>query len=574
VPSPLSYSRRRRQQQADCDITLSGEVNWHDLSRWLTCVCIVTFNLERGQSIEKLYPSKSQLDEFDLRAVGFLAFPDSNTGCMGDHEFFFRFRAHPAVGPRHASAPSTATYYFGTVYFRQVPDPTSRRGYLQKSLVIISTQPHVGLYAPLANVLATVYFMDGQTAVEAACRDVCAWPAPSPGNLYSLPILDLVFEVLLPVSASSPDDVQGLAKPGTEPLVASLHAINLYICLKPILPHLHLLWELMLTAEPLLVVSPSPVICSKVVLALLSIVSPLVYSGDYRPYFTIHCPESRDFFDKRKPAPPCILGVTNPVFEQALAHWPHVLRVGRVLSRTRKPSATSGSDVTPAPMSTVRLPSSKLPAQGLSSEYKSMLDADKDFLRHFLKPTTSSADVVADINRQNNFIRTYFSQLTHSFLIPLEQYITRLMPLKKDILATKPVPKLPDFHARNFLLSLQASLPQLQRLRKGNWAGLYGRFLKSTNFGGWLRQRQSEANSLFLKLYLEIVVETDLDPWIKGASEVEVVNLLMRIREALQRALSLNVVPPAVMADIQTQLTKIMQSLPDDLQRSLNMHRA
>jgi len=75
---------------------------------------------------------------------------------------------------------------------------------------------------------------------------------------------------------------------------------------------------------------------------------------------------------------------------------------------------------------------------------------------------------------QNNFIRTYFSQLTHSFLIPLEQYITRLMPLKKDILATKPVPKLPDFHARNFLLSLQASLPQLQRLRKGNWAGLYG----------------------------------------------------------------------------------------------------
>ena len=52
------------------------------------------------------------------------------------------------------------------------------------------------------------------------------------------------------------------------------------------------------------------------------------YSGDFRPYFTIHDSDFRNYVNKAKPPANVILGVTNPFFVKALEHWPHTLRVG------------------------------------------------------------------------------------------------------------------------------------------------------------------------------------------------------------------------------------------------------
>jgi len=93
--------------------------------------------------------------------------------------------------------------------------------------------------------------------------------------------------------------------------------INLYRIFKGNkLPYLWKLWELVLTNQPIMVVSDLPSECSETVLGLLSTICPLEYQTDYKPYFTIYDPEYReiqDLYDK-KIAKCAIIGVTNPLF--------------------------------------------------------------------------------------------------------------------------------------------------------------------------------------------------------------------------------------------------------------------
>lgn len=45
-------------------------------------------------------------------------------------------------------------------------------------------------------------------------------------------------------------------------------------------------WELALTNQPFMLVGDSPAICGQAIFAILSLISPLEYIGDFRPYFT------------------------------------------------------------------------------------------------------------------------------------------------------------------------------------------------------------------------------------------------------------------------------------------------
>ncbi len=66
---------------------------WDRFSAWVHGVCVVTFDLELGQAIENVYPGASvRLSEADKTNICYLAFPDSNSGVMGDSQFHFRVR--------------------------------------------------------------------------------------------------------------------------------------------------------------------------------------------------------------------------------------------------------------------------------------------------------------------------------------------------------------------------------------------------------------------------------------------------------------------------------------------------
>ena len=103
-----------------------------------------------------------------------------------------------------------------------------------------------------------------------------------------------------------------------------------------VLGNLWCLWELALTGQPLLVIGSSAEECSHAVLGIMSLISPITYHGDFRPYFTIYDDDFKHFCNlhDRDMLPPLILGVTNPFFLKVMPKFPHIMIISNENSTT------------------------------------------------------------------------------------------------------------------------------------------------------------------------------------------------------------------------------------------------
>ncbi|XP_064604791.1 LOW QUALITY PROTEIN: protein DENND6A-like [Liolophura sinensis] len=528
---------------------------WDRFSNWLHCVCVVTFDLELGQAMELVYPGHVKLTEKEKMNICYLSFPDSNSGCMGDTQFHFRIRQCPG---RKQTISAHAQYnrdcpvslqcdnasYYGYVFFRQTKDKSIRRGYFQKSVVLISKLPFVALFSKLVSIIAPEYFANGEPSLEAACHDIDQWQAPTPGDTINLPIFGRVLQPIVPAHTILP----------------TLHEVDIFSAFRPILPHIQMLWELVITGEPIAVMAASPSVTSAAVQALVSLISPLKFCSDYRPYFTIHDSEFKEYTTKTQAPPPVILGVTNPFFAKTLQHWPHIIRIGEM-------------GVQSSPKSFNKLKKGGLGLKTLDSKpgvytrYRPFLVRDKVFLKKIVKGTQTNRPTEA----QNAYLRRYFLELTQSFIIPLERHISTLMPLQRTISPHKSPPQLRPFDPDEFLRTVEHSGPQLTTGVKGDWEGLYRKFFRSHNFEGWFYRRQHEVNQKLQLVHMEALCEADLMEWIRDKEEVEIVDLILRLREKLAFATANHIPVNQKSVDkLQSHLNSIISSLPEDLQSVLD----
>ncbi|XP_075750871.1 protein DENND6B isoform X4 [Rhipicephalus microplus] len=474
-------------------------------------------------------------------SICYLAFPDSNSGCMGDTQFQFRIRQcalpqrplcpalqayNAAVAPALQADPA---YFHGFVYFRQVKDSNVRRGYFQKSLVVLTRLPLAGLFSRVLCLVAREYFRTSLPSLEAALRNLESWPAPLPGIALSLPLHGVSLEARIP-------PLQGLGstlgspsvQPGLDP-VPSVHEVDLFRCLMPLLSHIQLLWELVLVAEPIVVMAPSPAVCSDTVLALVGLVWPLRYCADYRPFFTIHDSEFKEYTAGSRCLPSVILGVTNPFFAKTLQHWPHVLRLGDDPVPDSPQKLKKGGQL--------RTLDSK---PGLYTQHKPFLQRDKVLFKKLSK----------------------------------ERYMASLMPLQRNISPYKGTPSLKPFNQDDFLRSLDTAGPQLTTGIKGDWAALYRKFFKSCNFIGWYQGRRKEASQKLQALHAEAISDADLLLWARDKEEVEVVDLVLRLKDKLVSGEKGSLpVTPQTMAKLRQHVQAIVSGLPEDLQQVLASSR-
>src|SRR5690606_29571651 len=58
----------------------------------------------------------------------------------------------------------------------------------------------------------------------------------------------------------------------------------------------------------------------------------------------------------------------------------------------------------------------------------------------------------------------------------------------------------------------------------------YSQFLRSPNFVQWLQMRSVAAERRVRYAYLQKLINTDLNTWMHGRGEVELVDMLMRVR--------------------------------------------
>ncbi|KAG8138598.1 hypothetical protein E2320_004477 [Naja naja] len=416
-------------------------------------------------------------------------------------------------------------HLFGYVFFRQVRDRSVQRGYFQKSLVLVTRLPYVTLFHSLLRLVAPEYFEKLDPCLEAVCSEIDQWPPPVPGQTLNLPVMGVLIQVRIPSRVDKPDSCP--AKPLIwenllpAPLIlCSVAELDLFRCFQSVLVHIQLLWELVLLGEPLVVVAPSPAMSSEVVLALASCLAPLKYCCDFRPYFTIHDSEFKEYTTRTQGPPSVLLGVTNPFFIKMLQHWPHLLRLGEL--------RVAGD----------------LPKQGIQKQ----------------RPSEA----------QSALLRRQLLELTQSFIIPLEHYMASLMPLQRTITPWKTPPRIRPFHQEDFLKSLDQAGPQLTCALKGDWLALYRRFFKSPNFDGWFRQRHQEMRHKLEALHLEAIAEANVRAWMVDKSEAEAVDLVLKLREKLVQARSQGL--PAREETLQRvcqHIAVVVRSLPKDLQATL-----
>ncbi|XP_032502212.1 protein DENND6B isoform X4 [Phocoena sinus] len=515
---------------------------WARFSAWLECVCVVTFDLELGQALELVYPSDFQLTDKEVGpsplrsrphlgsrpSLAFLCFrkaasatcpfptpTQAASGILSSASAFVSVEGRGAPGTRMTGAVTVGP----PCLCRQVKDSSVKRGYFQKSLVLVSRLPFVRLFQALLSLVAPEYFDKLAPCLEAVCNEIDQWPAPVPGQTLNLPVMGVVLQVYIPSSADKPES--------GPPKQCS---------------HKNLL--------------PAPVVLTSVhELDLFSCLQPLKFCCDYRPYFTVHDSEFKEFTTRTQAPPSVVLGVTNPFFIKTLQHWPHVLRIGEPKMpgdlpkqiKLKKPSRLKTLDTKP----------------GLYTAHTTYLHRDKALLRRLLRGLQKKRP--SDV--QTAVLRQHLLELTQSFIIPLEHYMASLMPLPKSITPWKTPPQIHPFRQDDFLRSLEHSGPQLTCLLKGDWLGLYRRFFKSPHFDGWYRQRHKEMAQKLEALHLEAICEANLEIWMQDKSEVEVVDLVLKLRERLVRAQGHQLpVKEATLKRARLYIETVVGSLPKDLQ--------
>lgn len=472
--------------------------------------------------------------------------------------------AREAPVQRRTSHSSSTNYIHGFCYFRQKRDATIRRGYFQKSLVILSHLPYVSFFGQLVRQLGPLFFEKGMPVLEAFCRDVQAWPPPEPGARLHLPLLGSVISVELPfysqpqASALSetnqltaaqglPSELGLLKAPvrrhdgskESEPILASIPLTPIFEVFREALDDMWLLWECLVLAEPILVVGPDPTVCSEAIWHMLDLIKPIPFAGDFRPYFTIHDHDFKALVSKNKPGAGTIIGVTNPFMLQACKHWPHILKVGKGAVKTGthgKSGKRQAGGVVGGGMGGIAGGNSAGGGgpdhtPGLVSKRKRRVSKE----RALLKRLADIAEGRVTDESANEALRRYFTDLTERFLAPLNRYVSSLIPADFSLSSPSETPKIKPFNTTAFLASLKShgtplpirsrNLPTGSAVRQS----LYLDFIQCPNFSTWLHARIHQSQEEQYMRKLAALESGDIARYVSTRGEVETIDLYARL---------------------------------------------
>lgn len=565
------------------------------MSDWFHCICIVDFDIGVGQVLEHIYPPSTALSDNERTNICYLAFPDSNSGCMGDTKFHVSLRttnplsSHQRAYNRECQPHLKADvgHYWGYVYFRQVKDATSKRGYFQKSFVLVTRVPFHNFFYELIHRWAPAFFTSGISALEQGCDQIGAWPRLTTNSQLQLQMLGSIYQIYIPAAANRTNFVDSSSAVEAEDFtnnnsaldsipisITSPNEIDIFGPLHTIIHHVQLVWELMLLGEPVVIIATSPTDSSHIVQALTSLIHPLEVLSEVYPYFTIHNTEFREFASASTP-PAVILGVTNPYFAKTLQSWPHTIRISEPLQINHN----SENPVPHRKLERVSLQKFLLDTSGsICTQHKPFLQKDKSLVKKILNGVKTRRPTAV----QSVMLRRYFLELTQSFMIPLERYMSTLMPLAKDISAFRAPPVPSPFKEETFLGTLELSGPHLTSTVKGDYEGLYKKFFRSANFRGWYESRRMDQLEKLETLHQEALAKENLGKWIVGKQEVEIVDLILCIKQKLHLPVTSNstLTPPEpavyvtinrnVKEQLLKQLDELMDCLPDDLKTILH----
>lgn len=458
--------------------------NLERLRRWVLGLAIVDFDLEQGPSLTCIFPPLS-LYPFEAENIAFSAFPDSTIFKEGSEIHSFRIREQAAKTNRDVSslfdgrrAPSPDGFVYGFSHFNQEKSSASKRGYSQRCIVVLTQHPYPALFCALLNKLGPLYHSHGDPILEVASHNIAKWPSPAPGTTIELGFLGSVLHVGLPGDVDEQQlgtseqpqprmDQDWHLLAGSPPLAAP-SAIHLF---EASLSHLWSIWECLVLCEPILIFGQSPAWTSKAIWWMRDVFRPIPWAGDFRPYFTIHDREHTALVNDRRPKAGLLLGITNPFYEKACSHWPHVLTLGGKSSPQNPPTRFAGLE-----------PGWK------TKTHNRYTSKDRQLLQQ-LEAVAGGVNAKG-LGEASFSLRRHFSSRSAALLVPLNRYLNTLIPRPSEVSGTTTDLRLKSFNNANFFASLKAHGAALPFRSSTKQRVFYERWLRTPAFGLWLAKQE------------------------------------------------------------------------------------
>ncbi|BGP34668.1 hypothetical protein JCM10296v2_006490 [Rhodotorula toruloides] len=207
-------------------------VQWERLRRWIVCFAVVEFDIDSGPNLDNVFPA-TRFPPAIKQNIAFSSLPEGadipppSALPDGGYSFHWRipyppesqlWRIDAKLGkgkeverlPKVDEDAEGPGALHGFVWFVREKDDKLRRGFAQRSLVLISYIPHlVGLFSSLVSILGPLHFKHAQAGgtqggmVETACHNIASWPDPSPGATVDLPFLGSVLTAVLPLPSQA-----------------------------------------------------------------------------------------------------------------------------------------------------------------------------------------------------------------------------------------------------------------------------------------------------------------------------------------------------------------------------------
>ncbi|KAH7912796.1 hypothetical protein BJ138DRAFT_1134514 [Hygrophoropsis aurantiaca] len=451
------------------------------MHRWILAFVIVNFDLDLGPVVQDICPPL-WLSQQEKENIAFSSFPDSLQFEQGTEVHSFRIRDTQAssqtslVKQNEERPRSNHGYIYGFSHFSQRKDPTSRRGYQQSSIVILTHLQYPALFTAIVTTLGPFFHSHGLPMLETACHNVANWCDPLEGTTVELGFLGSVLHVELPRTM----DDQQLTETVHVQLLASSAPFHPppILLFEASLAHLWSIWECLMLCEPILIYGPSPSMTSQAVWFLRDLLRPVPLAIDFRPYFTIHDTDHSRLVNKLPPKGGLILGVTNPFFEKSCSHWSHILSLGRK-DHSRKAVALAGP-----------------PPGWKTKTHKRYISKDRPLLARLEAACVGNEH---DKLQGSLNLRSHFCSRTNAFLVPLNRYLNTLIPSPGERNTTSfGSHRLRSFSTTDFLSSLKANGSPLPFRSANKQKEFYTKWLKTPAFGLWLARQEDVIHRMLI----------------------------------------------------------------------------
>ncbi|KAF8150895.1 hypothetical protein B0H34DRAFT_666138 [Crassisporium funariophilum] len=498
-----------RAVHAEINALAVDPVSVAKMRRWIMGIAVVEFDLDDGPVVDGVYPPLMLLPA-ESENISFCAFPDSVQFDQGSQTHSFRIREHLMSLQSDKRPPTKDGFIYGFSHFIQRRDSNAKRGYQQRSLVILTQHQYPAFFTQLASIFGPLFDQHGTPMLEAACHNIATWcnrRDPSPGQTLELGFLGSVLQVEIPHSI----DAQQLTETSSfnekyNPRIHILATTAPFIpppllLFESALTNLWSIWECLVLCEPILVFGPSPAKTSQAIWWLRDLLRPIPLAGDIRPYFTMQDSDHQQLVNKLPPKAGLLLGVTNPFFEKSCSHWPHVLSLGRRVPATNS-SARQKSPSLGAPAG---------PPPGWQTKtHRRYISKDRTLLKQLENACRGDDRMRMEASLA---LRRHFCSRSTQLITPLARYLNSLIPSPTEVNHARKVSgkpstpytpsfsksqglRLKPFNSANFFASLKAHGSILPFKSTSKRTEFYERWLKSPAFGTWLAQQEQIVQSV------------------------------------------------------------------------------